>query len=106
MQKRSDLVKNSQKWNEIPESTRAMMISELTSELSILRAKAKITQEELAGAIGISRQMYSQIECGKTTMSWSIYLSLLFFYSTNESTSKLLEALNIYPNDHLCKEVE
>ena len=99
-------MKDSRKWNDIPESTRAMMISELTSELSILRAKAKITQEELAGAIGISRQTYSQIECGKTKMSWSTYLSLLFYYSTNESTSKLLEALNIYPNDHLSRETE
>lgn len=99
-------MKNSRKWNDIPEFTRAMMISELTSELSILRVKAKITQEELAGAIGISRQTYSQIECGKTKMSWSTYLSLLFYYSTNESTSKLLEVLNIYPNDHLSKEAE
>jgi len=99
-------VKDNRKWNDIPESTRIKMISELTSELSILRAKAKVTQEELAGAIGISRQTYSQIESGKTKMSWSTYLSLLFYYSTNESTSKLLEALNIYPNDHLSNDTK
>lgn len=94
------------KWNNIPESARNELISELTSELSILRAKAKITQEELAGAIGISRQTYSQIECGKTRMSWSTYLSLLFFYSSNKSTSKLMETLNIYPNNYMSKEPE
>lgn len=99
-------MKDNRKWNDIPESTRIKMISELTSELSILRAKAKVTQEELAGAIGISRQTYSQIESGKTKMSWSTYLSLLFYYSTNESTLKLLEALNIYPNDHLSNETK
>ena len=97
-------MKDSRKWNDIPESTRTKMIAELTSELSILRAKAKVTQEELAGAIGISRQTYSQIESGKTKMSWGTYLSLLFYFSSNESTSKLLEALNLYPDDCMTSE--
>lgn len=95
-----------QKWNDIPEDARSIMISNLTTELNTLRAKARITQEELAGAIGISRQTYSQIECRKTRMSWSTYLSLLFFYSSKESTAKLLEALNLYPNQYLRKEAE
>ena len=94
---------NCTKWHDIPEPSRAMLISKLASELSILRAKAKITQAELAGSVGISRQTYSQIECGKVPMSWSIYLSLLFFYSSQESTSRLLEALGIYPNEYLSK---
>lgn len=95
-----------QKWNDIPEDAKTLLISNLTTELSTLRAKAKITQEELAGTIGMSRQTYSQIECGKTQMSWSAYLSLLFFFSSNESTAKLLEALNIYPNEYLGRENE
>lgn len=94
------------KWNEISEDARTLLISNLATELSTLRAKAKITQEELAGAIGISRQTYSQIECGKTRMSWSTYLSLLFFYSSKEGTAKLIEALNIYPNEYLGREIE
>ena len=70
---------DNRKWNAIPESARTKMISELTLVLSVLRAKAKVTQEELAGAIGVSRQACSQIESYKTKMSWSTYLSLLFF---------------------------
>lgn len=37
----------------------------LREELPILRAKAKISQEELAQKIGVSRQTYSSIETGK-----------------------------------------
>lgn len=93
------------RWNYIPEDVRTLLISNLTAELSTLRAKAKVTQEELAGAIGISRQTYSQIECGKTRMSWSIYLSLLFFYSTKEGTAELMKALNIYPNEYMGNDI-
>lgn len=57
------------KWNYIPDDARATLISDLTAELATLRAKEKLTQEELANAIGISRQTYSQIECGKIKMS-------------------------------------
>lgn len=92
-----------QKWNDISEDARILLISNLTTELSVLRAQVKITQEELAGAIGISRQTYSQIE---SRMSWSTYLSLLFFYSSKESTAKLLAVLNIYPNKYLRREIE
>lgn len=88
-------------WSAITDDTKQILIKELTSELSILRVKAKITQEELARAIGISRQTYSQIECNKSKMSWTIYLALLFFFSTHEGTAQLLETLNIYPNAYI-----
>ena len=94
------------KWNDISEDNRTLLILHLTSELSILRAKARITQEKLANAIGISRQTYGQIENGKIQMSWTIYLSLLFFYSSRESTAKLLETLEIYPNAYMTKEIK
>lgn len=58
-----------QKWNDIPDDARASLISDLTAELTTLRAKEKLTQEELSSAIGISRQTYNQIECGKIKMS-------------------------------------
>lgn len=94
------------KWNYIPDDARATLISDLTAELATLRAKEKLTQEELANAIGISRQTYSQIKCGKIKMSWSTYLAILFFYSTKESTAKLLEALGLYPNKYLKGNIE
>ena len=41
----------------------------LREELPVLRAKAKVSQEDIAERIGISRQTYSSIETGKRTMT-------------------------------------
>ena len=40
-------------------------------ELPVLRAKAKVSQEDIAERIGISRQTYSSIETGKRTMTYN-----------------------------------
>lgn len=71
------------------------LIEQLSSNLEILRAGAKLTQEATAKAIGISRQTYCQIENGNSKMSWSIYLSLLLLFSSIPSTSELLGKLGI-----------
>ena len=48
-------------WNDIPEDARILLISNLTTELSTLRAKAKITQEELAARMGVATETVSRI---------------------------------------------
>ena len=50
-------------------------------ELPVLRAKARISQEDIASKIGISRQTYSSIETGKREMSWTTFLALIAFFS-------------------------
>lgn len=84
-------------WWEFTEAEKEVLIEKLTSELVILRARAKITQEETAKAIGVSRQTYSQIESGKSKMSWTMYMALLFFFFSMDSTNKLLDTLEILP---------
>ncbi len=44
---------------------RNKMTELLRSELPVLRAKARVSQGEIAEKIGISRQTYSSIETGK-----------------------------------------
>ena len=73
-------------------------IDTLLPELKLLRAKANVSQDDLAKILSISRQTYCQIENGNKEMSWSIYLSLISFFNAIEETSKLLTLLNIYPN--------
>ena len=51
-------------------------INALMPELALLRAKADVSQEQVANLIGISRQTYGAIERGNRKMSWSTYLSL------------------------------
>ena len=60
---------------------RSKLIELLRMELPVLRAKARISQEDIASKIGISRQTYSSIETGKREMSWTTFLALIAFFS-------------------------
>ena len=62
-------------------------IQAMTKELTPLCVRAGITQGELANLLGISRQTYSAIETGRAEMSWSTYLSLVWFFDNNLETS-------------------
>ena len=55
------------KWSNISDAEKKELIAHLTSNLKTLRAKGNLTQEDIANAIGISRQTYSMIECQKNT---------------------------------------
>lgn len=73
------------------------LISILTEELPVLRAKIGLSQDELSNIIGISRQTYSSVETGKRKMSWNVFLSLLLVFGYNEKTSAMLEASGAFP---------
>lgn len=74
-------------------------IAAITPNLTVLRTKAEISQEELANLIGVSRQTYSAIERKVRRMAWSTYLSLVFFYDHNQKTHKMIRQLSIFPQD-------
>lgn len=74
-------------------------IAMLTPNLTVLRAKAEISQEELANLIGVSRQTYSAMERKVRKMAWSTYLSLVLFYDHNRKTHKMIRQLSIFPQD-------
>lgn len=69
----------------------------LVENLVALRAKAGITQEELANVVGISRQTYYAIETKRRSLTWNTYLSLVLFFDTNVNTHILLRDVNAYP---------
>ncbi len=87
-----------ERWD-ISKERKDELIQKLIPELKLLRVRADITQERLANIIGLSRQTYSQIETGNKLMTWNTYLSLIFFYNSVDETSKLLNALEIYPEE-------
>lgn len=74
-------------------------IQRLTEALPMLRAKANITQENLANLIGVSRQTYSSLENKKKPMSWSTYLSLIFVYDSMSETNSIIRKLEIRPEE-------
>ena len=88
------------KW-EITKKQQLSYINALTAELTSLRAKAGISQSELASLIGISRQTYSAIECNKRIMSWNTYLSLILFFDYNNETHQMIRSIKVFPEELL-----
>ncbi len=73
---------------------RNTIIELLRGELPVLRAKARVSQEDIAERIGISRQTYSSIETGKREMSWTTFLALIAYFQNNESTKDMISEIN------------
>lgn len=69
-------------------------IATLRKELPILRVKAKISQEELARKIGVSRQTYSAIETGKQDMTWTTFMALIAFFQNCDSTKDMYKYID------------
>ncbi len=74
------------------------LINALTDELPALRAKAEISQEEIANLVGVSRQTYGAIERKARKMSWNTYLSFILFYDYNKNTHDFIRHLSAFPH--------
>jgi len=85
--------------NIISEEKKAELIDVLTEELPALRAKLAITQEDLCGIVGISRQTYSSIETKKKKMSWNVFLSMIMFFTNNDKTVHVIDAIGAFPDE-------
>lgn len=89
---------NTSKWL-LTDIEKKSFIAALTPNLTVLRTKAEVSQEELANLIGVSRQTYSAIERKHRKMAWSTYLSLVLFYDHNQKTHKMIRQLAIFPQE-------
>ena len=67
------------------------LIEVLRSELPVLRAKARVSQEEIARIIGMSRQTYSSIERGNRVMSTTTFWALIAYFQNNTSTKDMID---------------
>jgi putative transcriptional regulator len=56
------------------------MMSELDNNIAKLRSKLKLSQQELAVAIGVSRKTVSTVETGRFTPSVVIALKMAKFF--------------------------
>lgn len=90
------ILANPKRWT-VPKSEQKNYIERFTLELPALRAKAGISQGELSAAVGVSRQTYSAVEGKKRPMTWSTYLSLLFFFDYNVQTHDMLRGSGVFP---------
>ena len=72
------------------------LMKTMAENLSILRSKLNLSQEDLAHILGATRQTISSFESGQREMTWSVFLALVLIFFRNEPTKRLLVALNIY----------
>lgn len=92
-----ELRKNYMDYWHFTNEEKANLISRLTKELPALRGAAQASQEEIARAIGVSRQTYGAIEMQKKNMSWNTYMSLILFFDYNPSTHYTIRQLDAFP---------
>ena len=71
----------------------------LASNLSTLRAKAGITQNELADRLGFNRQTISAIESKKRDMQWSTFTAIVLYFVANEEIKQIMIAMGIISED-------
>ena len=83
----------------LSEEEKYELIEKLTPELTLIRAKAEISKEEIANIIGTSRQTYGAIERKARKMSWNTYLSLILFYDYNKKTHKMIRNISAFPHE-------
>lgn len=62
---------------------RQILIKELINELPSFRKQLRISQSELAGKIGKSRQTISDIERNVAPMGWDTYLAIIKVFEAN-----------------------
>jgi len=72
------------------------LTKKMSDNLKVLRAKLRLKQSELAEKVGISRQALLEIENGKRTLQWNVFVALLSVFREDSGTDDLLSHYEIY----------
>lgn len=75
------------------------LCKKMASNLTTLRAKANLSQDELAERLGFSRQTISAIENRKRKMQWSTFTSIAMFFLKDQEIRELMFVLGIVNKD-------
>lgn len=98
---------NRQKENESRiDYKRKQLIARMTYDLPVLRARLRISQEELATKIGVSRQTYNAIETGKKEMPWTTFMALVAVFQNNTETLKMLRTIEGIEDEFMSISIE
>lgn len=87
-------------WN-FSKDEKENLATQLAIELPALRGKVGASQEEIASAVGISRQTYSAYENRTRPIPWSLYLNSVYTRSGQNSTPNS-NATNLHSSQKRC----
>ena len=71
----------------------------MARNLSVLRASLGLSQSDLAGMIGVTRQTLSAAESGARELSWGNFIALLYVFTQNARALGLLQTMGIYTQE-------
>lgn len=75
------------------------LLENMMRNLPTLRAKASLSQAQLAEMIGISRQTLVAVETGKRKIAWNTFLSCVLVFHKNPETDSMLKLFEITTDD-------
>lgn len=76
-----------------------LMIDPRTLENKMLRIMDAfgLSHDEICTLLGISEDMYNEMENGRHGMTWDQYLALLFIFHYNGRTNDVVDSLGLFP---------
>jgi DNA-binding XRE family transcriptional regulator len=83
----------------VPIGAQENYLQEMVDQLPVLRTSIRLTQNELAKKIGITRQSMMAIETRKRALQWSTYLALILVFYQYEESKRLIDSLNLFDPD-------
>lgn len=81
------------------EKEKEALIKTMSEKLPVFRAQFKLSQEELAELLGISRYTLIAIEKQQRKMSWNVFLSCLLIFTANDEARNMLRIMGIYTTE-------
>lgn len=78
---------------------KSVLTDRLQEYLQTLRIKLKLTQQQLADKVGVSRYTIMQIENKQRKLTWNTFLSLMLVFIKNKETDQMLTLFKIYTDD-------
>ena len=75
------------------------LVEIMAYNLSVLRMKLNLSQENLAEIIGVTRQTISAIENEQRSMTWPVFMALVLVFLKNKETKRLMVVFGIYTKE-------
>ena len=75
------------------------LVEIMAYNLSVLRMKLNLSQENLAEIIGVTRQTISAIENEQRSMTWPVFMALVLVFLKNKETKRLMVLFGIYTKE-------